>query len=148
VDADAHRLYPYPLEGAHRAVPCDACHREMAGRTATAALVRLDPAPPPLGFRRDFARCADCHEGPHGDQFEGRRGGDDCAACHGLEAFAPASRFDHNRDAAFSLKGAHQTVPCERCHAKRADTRGVTRVVYRPVDARCESCHARGDTRQ
>ena len=53
---------------------------------------------------------------PHGDQFDARKDRGRCDACHTVEAFAPAGQFDHDRDASFSLKGAHEGVPCNQCH--------------------------------
>jgi hypothetical protein len=57
-------------------------------------------------------------------------------------AFRPADRFDHDRDARFSLKGAHATVTCARCHFTRRSAAGKPVVVYRPVSTKCESCHS------
>jgi hypothetical protein len=58
-------------------------------------------------------------------------------------AFAPASHFDHDRDAAFKLSGAHARVGCAACHRRERTgaPNGATRVVYRPLSAKCESCH-------
>jgi hypothetical protein len=149
VDAAAHARLGFPLEGAHRAVPCQGCHAELkAGRGATVAA-----AAPPLRtllFADSAATCAGCHQTPHGDQFRGRRArakggpaGDACDACHGLEAFAPASRFDHEQDSAFRLSGAHAKVRCEGCHKPSRDAQGRPFVVYKPTPARCEDCHVR-----
>lgn len=147
VDVAAHRSYAFPLEGAHQAVSCEACHAALKRPAATPALLMAAPALAPLGFGKPAQLCADCHQGPHGTQFEGRASGSDCGRCHGLEAFAPADRFDHNRDAAFSLKGAHQNVVCGKCHPTQPVPGGKPRVLYRPVDARCESCHAKGSVK-
>jgi hypothetical protein len=153
VDVAAHAAFAYPLEGAHRAVPCQACHAELAagaraganGAAATAArgagTARGGAREPALDFHVAFARCADCHRDPHGGQFARRRGGDACDTCHGLETFAPASRFDHNRDAAFKLEGVHARVACARCHPSARDRSGATRTVYRPIPTACASCH-------
>lgn len=147
VDVAAHRAYAFALEGAHQAVPCEACHPGLKRPAATPALLLASPALAPLGFARATTLCADCHQTPHGTQFEGRARGSDCGVCHGLDAFAPAERFDHNRDAAFSLKGAHQNVACGKCHPAQPVAGGKPRVLYRPVEARCESCHARGSVK-
>jgi len=87
--------------------------------------------------------CADCHETPHGTQFAAwdARGG--CAACHDVEAFVPATRFDHNTAASFSLRGAHDRVPCARCHVARSAGAAGEVVLYRPLSGECESCHAK-----
>ncbi len=136
VTVGAHLKYRFALEGAHRAVPCAGCHREIqtvaAGpRTAAGGLF------PPLRFSAPQT-CAQCHTGPHGGQFAARADGGRCDACHDPDVWRPAARFDHDRDATFSLKGAHTGVPCQRCH--RPAGPGLDRI-YRPVTAKCESCH-------
>jgi hypothetical protein len=145
VDAAAHARLGFPLAGAHRAVPCQGCHAELKATPSAAG------APPrTLLFADAPAACDGCHPSPHGDQFEGRRArakggpaGDACDACHGLEAFRPADRFDHERDSAFRLSGAHAKVRCEGCHKSSRDAQGRAFVVYRPTPARCEDCHVR-----
>jgi hypothetical protein len=109
----------------------------QARRSSLAAAGTL----PAVGFAAK-RECAACHKTIHGNQFAGRADAGRCDACHGTDGFAPASRFDHTRDAAFSTKGAHSAVPCAKCHSPdpaSSDTRGL---IYRPVSGRCESCHA------
>jgi Zn finger protein HypA/HybF involved in hydrogenase expression len=83
--------------------------------------------------------CSGCHTGPHGTQFAARTDKGRCDACHSADAWRPANRFDHERDAAFSLKGAHAKVACARCHAAARPAAGRK---WRPVSAKCESCHS------
>jgi hypothetical protein len=129
VDVAAHARFAFVLEGAHRAVPCAGCHATMSsarrGGTAT------------ISFTASRT-CVGCHTTPHGTQFNARPDRGACAACHDAGAWRPAARFDHERDAAFSLAGGHARVPCASCHPSGG--RGVDRV-YRPVSAKCESCH-------
>ncbi len=145
VDVAMHATYALALEGAHRAIPCVACHAELATRGSGSTLVAAARGVPSLTFVATQRRtCATCHETPHGNQFASRKDGGDCAACHGIDAFAPAVRFDHERSS-FSLKGAHATVACEGCHKREPVSGappGTTRVVYRPLSSACESCHA------
>jgi predicted CXXCH cytochrome family protein len=142
VSVAAHASYAFPLEGAHRAVPCAGCHDELNGRRASSTLLLNAKGIASLPFSAATARsCASCHDTPHGPQFAGRKGGDGCAACHDAETFAPASRFSHERDTPFRLAGAHATVPCAKCHLSERLPSGGTRVVYRPLSAKCESCH-------
>jgi hypothetical protein len=137
-DVAAHARTRFPLEGAHRATPCQACHAELASRSPGANGSRRDR---PLAFTLAKRACADCHRNPHGDQFATRRAGSACETCHGLDAFAPASRFDHGRDTGFELDGAHARTPCAGCHRTERLAGGATRVVYHPTPSRCESCH-------
>lgn len=120
VDVAAHLQFGFALEGAHRATPCSGCH--AAGD---------------LQFEAKRA-CADCHADPHGGEFAGRGAKGGCEACHTVEAFVPAPGFDHDRDAAFGLEGAHRTAPCRACHVQGPDG-----PVYRGLSPRCESCHGK-----
>jgi hypothetical protein len=134
VDAAAHDRARYKLEGAHRAAPCFACHQELA-----------KPAGPSekrsLSFAIAGRDCRDCHQSPHGNQFDRNKDGGACESCHDLERFKPASRFDHNRLKTFTLEGAHAKVACEKCHPS-VKTGGKRMTLYRPVSGRCEDCHA------
>ena len=143
-DIAAHAAFGFPLEGGHRATPCSACHEELLRPAATgrSTLVRGPGGFGELRFEAPRA-CAACHDSPHGDQFAAWDAKGACAACHGLEAFVPASRFDHDTAASFALRGAHEKVPCARCHVTRAagPTGGI--LLYRPLSGECESCHAK-----
>lgn len=130
VDVRAHEAY-FPLAGAHRAVLCADCHKELRRAWAGPRTAR------PLAAAKT---CASCHPGPHGAQFAGRKDQGKCDACHATEAWHPAAKFDHERDAAFSLKGGHAHVACARCHPA---ARPVADRRYRPVSAKCESCHGK-----
>jgi hypothetical protein len=140
-DVAAHDKSPFPLEGAHRAVPCIACHAELKQPSRRASLLLAGPAGMPLSFVAKHETCASCHNSPHGDQFAQRRDKGACESCHTLDAFAPASRFDHDRETAFPLKGAHARVACTQCH-KPVSGAPRSALVYRGLSSKCESCHA------
>ncbi len=152
VDVRLHATYALALDGAHRAVPCMACHAELAERPrkGTSTLLGGASAVAALPFASTARRCSSCHETPHGAQFASRNEGDDCATCHGVAAFAPASTFNHERTA-FPLQGAHAGVTCAACHASEpipGGAPGATRVTYRPVSTQCESCHGKASARR
>lgn len=137
VDGAAHDRARFKLSGAHRATPCFACHQELATPAGNAVPKKTRPLP----FTVAGQTCRDCHESPHGTQFDARKDGGACDTCHGLERFKPASRFDHARMASFKLEGAHAKVACEKCHM--AVSNGGKRVVmYRPLASKCVDCHA------
>jgi hypothetical protein len=142
VDADAHDAFAWRLTGAHRAVPCFRCHGELEQPAAEIRLLRVSGTPRTLELRAEHGRCADCHDTPHAGQFASRAEGGACDDCHTADAFRPASRFDHDRDSAFPLAGAHADVACARCHASRRDVAGTPVVLYRPTARRCRDCHA------
>jgi Zn finger protein HypA/HybF involved in hydrogenase expression len=139
----AHAAFGFPLEGAHRATECSACHKELGEEPpAPRSSLRL------AGTRfadLQFATkqgCADCHASPHGSQFDAWNARGGCVACHSAEAFVPADRFDHDTDAAFALQGAHEAVPCARCHV-RPQGAATAPVVYAPLSGKCETCHGK-----
>ncbi len=141
----AHAEFGFALEGGHRATPCSACHKEL-GRPAGAkqsSLVRAGGSFGDLRFEASHD-CAACHRTPHGTQFAAwdARGG--CVACHSVDTFAPAGKFNHDTDASFPLKGAHEQVPCAQCHKRDPSSPDPTMLLYRPLSGRCESCHAGG----
>jgi hypothetical protein len=144
VTVASHRDYGFALEQAHGAVPCTGCHTELDGRPKVSSL-RLAAHPGPLPFDKNRRECVACHADIHGKQFATRRDQGACEACHGLEAWRPASRFVHDRDSRFKLEGAHAKVACLACHPSRKDAAGRARVVYHGVPVRCESCHAPAD---
>jgi hypothetical protein len=140
VDVAAHAKLGFALAGAHRAVPCVACHDELGPPPRPrSTLVRAAREWPALSLAAPTA-CLGCHRDPHGAQFTARRDRGRCDGCHGVEAWAPAGAFDHNRDAAFRLDRAHEGVPCARCHRARAAA-GAAVTVYRPLSGACETCH-------
>ncbi|HEX5819623.1 MAG TPA: cytochrome c3 family protein, partial [Gemmatimonadales bacterium] len=139
----AHAKDVVPLEGGHRATPCVACHADLERRGPPGSFLLLarQPARGPLTLAVPKRACLDCHAkaSPHGDQFAHRKDGGACEGCHSAAAFAPADRFDHEKDAGFGLAGAHARVACARCHGPAAGD--AKRVLYRPLSSKCESCH-------
>jgi hypothetical protein len=135
-DAAMHATAEFRLEGAHRAVACAACHGGLAAAASTPARARA------LAFQDERRACANCHAGVHGKQFDERPDRGACQACHGQEAFTPATRFDHHTDSRFRLEGVHERIPCASCHPSRRGADGTVSVVYRPIPHRCEDCHA------
>ncbi len=128
-----HSETSFPLEAGHREVACGECHRAPE-RTEERRLLVLE------GVAKE---CAACHETPHGGQFTGRAGG--CAACHTAARWADLL-FDHDRDSAFALGGAHARAECAACHAPDLALPGSTPdepiVRYKPLPTTCEGCHA------
>jgi hypothetical protein len=141
LDVAAHARYRFPLEGAHAAVSCVECHTRMRQPRASSTLVLASWPKAPVVFGAPAGGCAGCHENPHGSQFAKRRDRGACESCHGVEQFAPATRFDHDRHATFALTGAHKDVPCGRCHSSSPGPNGARVALYRPVSAKCEACH-------
>jgi hypothetical protein len=128
-----HARTRMPLAGAHLAVACDACHREVPLERLQAIGVRPPAASPPRTEQLRFAStaCSECHADPHRGRT-GRYGR--CESCHLPEAWA-AVRFDHAR-AGFPLAGRHAQVPCRSCHPGEGGALAFT------ARAKvCDGCH-------
>ena len=143
-DTRMHADCVFPLAGSHQAVPCGACHTELKV-VASGVSLRADSLKVrKLHFDNPRRKCLDCHESPHGKQFNSRKDRGVCEGCHDVRAFIPATKFDHNKDARFKLEGAHAQTPCSGCHAPQKDASGKSFTIYRPTPMNCESCHAAG----
>ena len=140
----AHTQLGFALEGGHRATPCSACHKEL-GRPPVAKQSSLVRAGGTWAELRLVAQetCVACHTNPHGTQFDAWNAKGACAACHSVETFAPAQKFNHDTDASFSLKGAHEKVPCGQCHVRDPKSADPRVLVYRPLSGRCDTCHGK-----
>jgi hypothetical protein len=141
VSVAAHRDYGFALEGAHGATPCVGCHETMAAAGASRPALVRQAAVRPLTLRAS-RRCSECHQTPHGAQFDSRADGGRCESCHGTDHFRSADQFNHDRDASFRLGGGHERVPCNRCHPSNLTDAAGSQLRFRPVSGNCESCHA------
>ncbi len=131
-----HATTLFPLEGAHRAVACDSCHKNR----------KLQTGLKDIAFRSAPKVCSGCHEDIHGGQFSAGTDPPDCARCHRLVKWKP-STFDHDMASAFKLTGAHKSVPCALCHTSTKEVSARRVVMYRPTARDCRSCHAGMETR-
>jgi hypothetical protein len=117
------------------------CHTDLKSERSRVTLRAKGAKVRYLPFVVPHDRCERCHLPYHGEQFAGRPDGGGCAGCHAVETFRRAIRFDHDRDAAFRLEGAHERLSCERCHPNEAAVDGTNRVVYAPLPHACRNCH-------
>lgn len=113
---DHDRDTDYRLTGAHRNARCESCH--------TGDLVQQQLA----------ETCVSCHRGD--DEHRGRNG-TSCEQCHSTQSWKQ-SRFDHDRDTKFALRGAHRDARCEDCH-----TGGVSD--EKKLSSECSACHEQDD---
>ncbi|MFN8178273.1 MAG: hypothetical protein U0167_10100 [bacterium] len=146
VDVAMHAKYSFALDGAHAVVACSECHKDLAAPRPASTLVGTKASWPSIPLKGVAKECAACHKDPHGKQFVADGKALECTRCHGLDAFRPASRFDHDRDSSFSLAGAHAKVACTACHAKGKLPDGSEGIVYRSVPKACEACHLPSST--
>jgi hypothetical protein len=128
-DLAEHDRTAFPLRGAHRGIPCSACHKPIAAGAPRGS----------VRFRMPSGACTDCHRDPHAGQFERSGGGAACARCHTVDRWK-ITPFDHGKTR-FALEGAHAGVACAACHV--TETRqGKPVVRYRPLGTACKDCHA------
>jgi hypothetical protein len=136
---EEHAESRLPLGGAHRAVPCNACHAEAAAAELPSPFRRAD-GERVRRFRFADVACASCHRDPHAGELAHWEEGAGCGVCHDEERWRPA-RFDHARTR-FQLAGAHARVDCIDCHPRGAagsEAAGERRFAGRPLD--CAGCH-------
>jgi hypothetical protein len=91
---DHDRLTKYPLEGRHRQVACDDCHKGDLYRD------KLQTT------------CVSCHrnDDAHKGQF-----GAKCETCHRTVEWGK-NTFDHDKDTHYKLVGRHREIKCIQCH--------------------------------
>ena len=88
-----HATTDFPLTGAHRDPPCDACHVNEVWQDLSTA-------------------CVSCHA--LDDSHNGTRG-TDCGNCHSTTQWK-VERFDHLAKTGFALEGRHAELDCPACH--------------------------------
>jgi len=123
-----HSLTSYQLTGKHAVVNCRDCHKkdfiqdpELKKRRNTW-----------LGLKDD---CLSCHEDFHQKTLDA-----DCKKCHDMNAFRPASLFDHEKTD-YKLRGKHAQVDCKLCH-KISTRNGKEFQQFADVPHNdCRSCH-------
>ena len=116
----AHATTAFVLDGKHIATPCGACH--LAKR-------------PRVSFQLPKKLCAECHDNPHGTQFDAEMRKNGCATCHTTADWHQPS-IDHST---WPLAGAHARTPCAGCHGEQQ--KGAQPAAYRGVPRDCEGCH-------
>lgn len=128
---EQHAKTKFPLDGAHVATPCFACHlKEEKWR-----------------FRQIGERCVDCHEDVHrsGEIAAKWYPNQECQTCHLTESWSVSSgRFDHSK-AKFQLLGAHQKQDCRACHLSDEEP---SKRQFIGLPATCADCHDDAHGRQ
>lgn len=125
-----HSTTSFALEGSHRSVACDACHKAPDLKSGLVT----------VSFRSAPAVCSGCHDDIHESQFSAGAGAADCSVCHRVFKWKP-STFNHETGSTFHLAGAHRNVPCALCHLSTAEKSGKRVVLYKPTPHECIACH-------
>ncbi|MFQ6613267.1 MAG: cytochrome c3 family protein, partial [Fidelibacterota bacterium] len=128
----------YTLSGKHRDTKCRDCHQQ---KNIVDTMVRSWAGDHPRFHVLDRTflglgtACLTCHEDTHKDEVS-----DKCAQCHNtLDWKKAADEFDHSR-ARFLLTGAHQKVPCGKCHKIPDNAQKVWQLTGMAYD-QCGRCH-------
>ncbi|MBI5473753.1 MAG: hypothetical protein HY961_15550 [Ignavibacteriae bacterium] len=123
-----HAQTGFILAGKHARTKCERCHKPV--NIAGAMTVQYKGLKP---------TCESCHSDVHDGQFA-IRAETRCEKCHQPEGWKMLA-FDHNKQSAFELSGAHVRVACRQCHKEeRRGDRAFIR--FKPISMKCESCHA------
>ena len=123
-----HALTGYNLLEAHERVDCKTCHK----RENIADPKVKSKASTYLGLDQ---KCLSCHTDYHQGTLSS-----DCASCHDISTFQPASKFNH-QSSSFPLRGKHSTVDCILCH-KKSVYNGKEMQKFKGLSfGKCTSCH-------
>ncbi len=98
-----HNLTGFYLTGAHSKKDCKECHNSKF--IANQSIKRKK-----FTFFGLNSNCISCHKDVHQKTLSSN-----CNFCHDLNAFKPASKFNHN-SYRYKLTGKHITVDCIKCH--------------------------------
>ena len=131
-EAFDHRKTGYTLEGRHAGVPCEKCHKvDNIPPAARAGILVKDQNRSYFGLPRN---CTGCHRDEHRGQL-----GLDCARCHTLKGWKPATSFRHAATK-YPLTGAHEKVLCQKCHPSVPDAKPYAKYVGL-LFRKCTPCH-------
>lgn len=120
---EKHKLTKFPLEGAHQATACNACHLKQSKWT----------------FRNIGNKCVDCHKNEHkGFIDEKFMANENCTSCHTVTNWKNVT-FDHSQTK-FKLDGAHSNQACGICHYKKNEN-GIRIQQFKGLLTDCSSCH-------
>lgn len=109
-----HRQTDYLLKGKHLKVACADCH--AAGKK----------------YWQAASDCASCHK-----KDDVHKGGiaQACSTCH-VDTGWKETSYDHGKDTGFALKGKHDGLKCDDCHANGR---------YKQTPKTCLGCHKEDD---
>lgn len=120
---EKHNTSPFPLEGAHLATPCFACHKKNDR----------------WSFREIGLKCAECHKNIHETFMDVKYDPDaTCIKCHNNKRWSDIE-FDHSITG-YKLAGAHLRQSCRACHF-RTDEQGQPVQRFSESSASCTECH-------
>jgi hypothetical protein len=128
-----HQSSRFPLEGAHAAVPCANCHKEVPDHKGR-----------DIEFHFASLTCETCHQDPHHrspqETWKTTKAGESpCVGCHTLTSWQDLRPFDHSATA-FPLTGTHRSLTCQDCHRPAAKA-AAEHVIFTDAPRQCAGCH-------
>ena len=121
---DRHQTSAFPIEGAHVATPCFACH------------VSEDR----WNFRDIGSSCVDCHQDLHQGHISPKFYPEqNCESCHVNENWTSIT-FDHNLTE-WPLEGRHEELKCGDCHIQNISKLDAVNQRFNELDNSCVQCH-------
>ena len=133
ISFDHNRDTSFVLKGKHIKTPCKSCHNNVK--------IKRDVK----NKKKKARNCYSCHlyDDKHNGVF-----GKKCAECH-IEKKWTDSKFNHNQDTEFRLKGKHVKISCQSCHkSKDKNLKKNCVSCHKPDDVhkgslgnKCDSCH-------
>ena len=130
-----HSQTKFTLTGAHAAVLCSDCHKELPVQTVMAkSLATKNTSVKARNYHFTDQTCTGCHTDPHTTKLA-------CETCHNNRQWREVKAFDHAATK-FSLEGAHQSVSCAGCHKPVAISRAAkTTIDLARTPQQCAECH-------
>lgn len=125
---ERHEETEFPLQGAHVATPCYACHVSEEKKRWT--------------FVDMGSECIDCHNDIH-EGFIPKKfyPEQNCTACHINDSWTSINTFNHS-NTNWALTGKHQDVACSSCHfSENEKNRSEIVQKFIDLDTDCISCH-------
>ena len=125
---EEHQSTDFPLEGAHLATPCFACHVSEEEDRWT--------------FIDLGSTCNDCHEDVHEgtvDVTYYKEASYNCTTCHVNDSWEWVS-FDHSQTD-WPLEGKHSEVKCKDCHFAKTANDVISKRTFNSAEGICASCH-------
>jgi hypothetical protein len=121
---EQHQKSEFPLQGAHVATPCFACHVSEDRWT----------------FKKIGTTCVDCHLDEHknllSDKYYPEKA---CLSCHSNNQWSEIG-FNHSLTS-WPLTGMHENLECKECHFVESDKRGTFKLDFIHSTGKCSSCH-------
>lgn len=124
---EQHEETEFPLDGAHIATPCFACHISEDDERWT--------------FKNLGSTCVDCHQDIHEGYISERfYPENECTSCHINESWSNIT-FDHT-NTNWSLEGKHLEVDCKECHfIEEENKKNKYQQKFINLDSNCIACH-------